>query len=84
MGASQRRIELSMSAEDWIARSEAIPFVRFVPVDNRIAVRSVELPPPFHADPADRMIVATALTLGAAVVTKDQKIRPYPHVKTLW
>ena len=42
----------------------------------------VELPEPIHADPADRIIIATALSLGATVVTKDGKILAYPHVKT--
>ena len=38
----------------------------------------------FHEDPADRIIVATALSLSAALVTKDSKLRDYPHVETLW
>jgi PIN domain nuclease of toxin-antitoxin system len=52
-------------------------------VDNVIARLAVELPDPLHADPADRIIIATALSLGATVVTKDTKILAYPHVKTL-
>ena len=42
------------------------------------------LPPPLHPDPADRIIIATALQLGATLITKDQKIRDYPHVTTVW
>lgn len=34
-----------------------------MPVDNEIAVKSVELPGEFHKDPADRIIVATARKL---------------------
>ncbi|MFY8131251.1 MAG: PIN domain-containing protein, partial [Burkholderiaceae bacterium] len=45
---------------------------------------STELPGDFHKDPADRMIVATARKLAAALVTKDEKIRSYAHVKTVW
>jgi len=73
-----------MEAEDWIARSESLPFLDFVPVDNRIAIRSTRLPGSFHADPADRIIVATTLLLGATLITKDDKLRRYPHVDTLW
>lgn len=78
------RMELTMDVEDWVARSESIPYLSFVPVDNRIAVRSVALPGVFHPDPADRIIVATAQMLGASVVTKDEKIQNYPHVDSLW
>jgi len=78
------RLELRMDVEDWVAESENLPFLEFVPVDNRIAAHSTALPGSFHADPADRMIVATARTLGAHVVTKDRKIRRYRHVKTIW
>ena len=35
-------------------------------------------------DAADRIIVATARTLGATLITKDDKLRRYPHVETLW
>ena len=69
------RLELSMAAPDWLASLEALPFLSFVPVDNRIALRSVELPPPLHEDPADRVIVATALTIGALVARRLQQGR---------
>ena len=52
------RLELTLDVSDWIAKCEAAPFIRFVPVDNRIALRSVELPSFPHSDPADRIIVA--------------------------
>jgi PIN domain nuclease of toxin-antitoxin system len=78
------RLELTMPVEDWIARSEALPFVRFIALDNRIALRSNRLPGEIHEDPADRIIIATALTLGAPLVSKDAKIRDYPHVNTIW
>lgn len=78
------RLELTTDVEDWIAASEALPFFRFVPIDNRIAVRANFLPGELHEDPADRIIVATALLMGATLITKDRKIRGYSHVETLW
>jgi PIN domain nuclease of toxin-antitoxin system len=78
------RLELSMDVADWVAKSEALPFLRFVPVDNGIALRSVLLPAPLHNDPADRIIIATTLQLGATLITKDEKLRAYPHVRTAW
>ena len=82
--ASKDRLQFTMDARDWIAKSEALPFIHFVPLDNTIAIRSVRLPEPFHKDPADRIIVATAMTMGAPVVSSDARILEYPHVKTIW
>ncbi|MCI0347470.1 MAG: type II toxin-antitoxin system VapC family toxin [Chloroflexi bacterium] len=44
-----------------------------VPIHGAIAVAAAELPT-FHGDPADRMVVATALDLGAELVTADDRI----------
>jgi PIN domain nuclease of toxin-antitoxin system len=81
---SKKRLLLSMEVADWIKKSEMLPFVNFIPVDNSIAVKSVNLSPPFHSDPADRIIIATAISLGASLITKDERILEYPHVKTIW
>lgn len=78
------RLELTLDVGEWVARSEALPFVRFVPVDNAVALASVNLPGDFHPDPADRIIVATALQHKARLVTRDDRLRRYPHVKTVW
>ncbi len=78
------RLELSVAVRDWVRKTEGLPFVRFVPLDNTIGLRSVLLPGEFHADPADRIIAATALTMGIPLVTKDDKILTYPHVRTIW
>lgn len=78
------RLELTMDPSDWISRCESLPFLRFVPVDNHIALRSVQLPGPLHEDPADRIIVATAQSLGASLVTKDRRLRRYRHVRSVW
>ncbi len=84
MLVSKGRLELTIDAGDWLRKAEALPFITFVPVDNTIAMRAVSLPGHFHADPADRIIVATAMTIGAKLVTKDRKILDYPHIETVW
>lgn len=81
---SRNRLRLALDVTEWIARTETLAPVRFVPVNNAVALRSVLLPPPFHADPADRIIVATALELGATLITRDRRIRDYAHVNTAW
>ena len=78
------RLELSMDVESWVAKSEALPFLHFIPVDNAIAMKSVRLPEPLHHDPADRIIIATAMQLGFPLVTRDRRILDYFHVRTVW
>lgn len=78
------RLVLAMEVNSWLATIAEIEAVRFVPVDVEIAAKSVELPGEFHKDPVDRMIVATARKLAVPLVTKDDKILNYPHVKTIW
>ena len=84
MLVARGRLQLTIDVRDWIRKSEGLPFVRFVPVDNTISLRSVYLPGEFHADPADRIITATALTMGIALITKDKKLRDYHHMTTVW
>ena len=78
------RLKLTMDVADWIAESEKLPFIQFIPVTNSIAIKSVSLPVPLHPDPAHRIIIATALSTGSSIVTKDKKISDYAHVKTIW
>ena len=80
----KERLKLSIDLRDWVRKTESLPFVRFMPVDNTISLRSVTLPGQFHPDPADRIITATAMTMGLPLVTKDDKIISYPHVQTIW
>jgi prevent-host-death family protein len=46
------------------------------PIEETICRRSVEFPD-IHTDPADRMILATAVELGCAVVSEDPRFRAY-------
>ncbi len=84
MLATRGRLVLSLDVARWLDFVSAIDTVTFVPVDNEIGVKSVDLPGPFHKDPADRMIIATARKFGVALVSADEKIRAYSHVKTIW
>lgn len=78
------RLQLTVDLEIWMAHVEALPFVRFVPVDNRLAVAAVRLEDFPHRDPADRIIVATALALGATLITADRRLQGYRRLKTAW
>lgn len=84
MLVAKGRLELTLDVQDWIAHTEAVEFVESIPVTNHIALRSVMLPDGAPADPADRLIVATARYLGVPLVTRDRRLQDYPHVDTVW
>ena len=77
------RLNLAIDVDTWIKTVSEIEGVSFVPVDNKVAIESTRLPGEFHKDPADRMIVALARVLSASLVTADEKILKYQHVKTI-
>ncbi len=77
------RLVLTMEVGQWLATVTKIQGLGFMPVDTDIAVNAVALAD-FHKDPADRMIVATARRLSASLVTKDEKIRAYRQIRTIW
>ncbi|MFV2054968.1 MAG: type II toxin-antitoxin system VapC family toxin [Thiohalomonadales bacterium] len=80
----KRRLTLTMDVSAWIATTAAIDSVRYVAIDNAIAIESVNLPGNFHKDPADRMITAMARHHNVPLLTADERIRNYNYVKTIW
>jgi len=75
--AAKGRVALDLPPPAWLERFLALPGVRLLPLSATAALASSFLPEPFHGDPADRMLVATARELGAALVTRDERILAY-------
>ena len=84
---SKGRIALPMPAQKWITRALDIPQIKLLGLNEaEVVLDSCHLPDAFHADPADRFLVATARVHNAPLVTADKRILDYSklgHVKTL-
>ena len=78
------RLGISCATEDWINSALEMPKIRIIPLSPRIAYASTVLPQPFHSDPADQIIVASAREEKAAILTRDEKIRSYKGAKSFW
>jgi PIN domain nuclease of toxin-antitoxin system len=70
--AAKKRIDLHRDALEWIREALSRPGVSLVQLEPEIAVASTRLPFEMHADPADRILVATARHLGATLLTADK------------
>jgi PIN domain nuclease of toxin-antitoxin system len=77
------RIDLDRDVAAWLSAALSYPGVRLIDLTPEIAVESTRLPGSFHRDPADQIIVATARALKCELVTSDQKILVYKHVRTI-
>ena len=84
MLVNRGRLALSFDVEHWLALLSSHPSVRLLALDPAVAVASTRLPEPFHADPADRFLVAQARELGIPLLSADSKIRAYGHVRSHW
>lgn len=65
------RLKLGADAMQWVHAALARPGTQLAPLEPEIAVESTRLPFEMHADPADRILVATARHSGATLVTAD-------------
>jgi len=80
----KKRLTISMDGFTWIKEALEMPKLRVVELSPEIAYHSTQLPAPFHDDPADQIIVATARIENATLLTIDQLIQGYPHVRSAW
>lgn len=78
------QLALDRPLEEWLDAATSADGLQIAEVTRAILVDSCRLPQPFHGDPADQIIVATTRSLSATLVTKDARVRDYPHVRTTW
>jgi PIN domain nuclease of toxin-antitoxin system len=79
---SKGRIQLDTSLESFLQEIES----RFIilPISGRACARAMALPATYPKDPADRIIGATALVEGLALLTADREIRRSRAVQIIW
>jgi PIN domain nuclease of toxin-antitoxin system len=71
---SKKRLKLDRDVLAWMLDALAMPGISQAALAPEIAVASTRLPFEMHADPADRILVATARHLGATLVTADRAL----------
>lgn len=77
------RVSFPSDCLSWLQKAVDLQGISLVSLTPEIAVLSNRLPGNFHDDPADRIIVATALQTKARLVTRDSKILRYSQTSAL-
>lgn len=79
----KQQLDIGMAIEEFARRIERSGTVEVVAVDTTLWLMSLSLRWN-HRDPADRVIVATALAKGVPLLTADEAIRGFNGVTTVW
>jgi PIN domain nuclease of toxin-antitoxin system len=83
MLVSKGRLKLDRAPLEWVNEALSDDFCKVIPISPAIAVTAGTLEG-FHGDPADRLIVATAIQTGVPLVTRDRQIRDFGRVDSVW
>jgi len=78
------KLIIPMDIYRWYNLAANYPATVIEPVSPLDTIDSTKLPGDFHKDPADRIIIAFARRQCADLLTCDQKILAYEHVKAIW
>lgn len=76
----RKRLTLAGQLRTWISETLQALRAETIPVTHEVALAAYELPGEFHRDPADRILVATAVVHNFTLMTADNRILEYPHL----
>ena len=77
------QLAIKGSLERWIRRSLELIQARTLEISHDVAIEAYALPQPFHRDPADRLLAATARRHELTLVTADERLLAYSAVATI-
>jgi PIN domain nuclease of toxin-antitoxin system len=80
---AKRRLRVEADAAQFIEDLVHGRELRILPITPRIAVLA-QSDDFGHGDPADRIIAATAIAHGAALVSADKHLQRVPGLRVLW
>ncbi len=78
-----KRLIIPIDVNLWIKQALNYSPINLIQLTPEIALKSTQLPEGFHNDPADQIIVATALFYDIPLLTSDKRIRNYKPVNTI-
>ena len=79
-GILRTQSTVERAVETILSRSAVV----VMPITAEVAAIATQFSDDYPKDPADRLIGATALAAGMALVTRDERIRQHHRLKTIW
>lgn len=79
----KKKLELPLSPDIWFKKAISLHGIDEITINSEILVHSASLPP-IHNDPADRIIISTAMIHKAKIISKDKIVKKYPDVSVIW
>ena len=79
---THRRVDFTGTPEAFVEEISSRTAV--FPITQTIAILANRLPATYPSDPCDRLIGATAMSEGFALVTKDRTIQNCNQIRTIW
>lgn len=80
---AKKRLDFGISAVEFFNLYHQKRQLNVHSINANIAQLSVNFDKSVNNDPADRLILATALTYQATLITDDENLKAFPQVKTL-
>ncbi len=80
----KEKIVLNRPLEEWIGDALSHPKIELRPLSVKETIICTQLPGNFHHDPADRIIAASCLIHNIPLISKNQLIKDWGYVKTVW
>ena len=77
----KRQLILDRALDQWLDEAVVAQGLGVFEMTRPILIESCQLPQPFHGDPADQILAATARRHGAAMVAKEHQIRSYAQIQ---
>ena len=78
-----KKLQLPLTPDEWLEKNMELLNILEIPIHNKEAILSTKLPY-HHNDPADRIIIATALQYNLNILTPDKYIKNYTEINTIW
>lgn len=83
MLVTKGRLVLTMPLDNWVNKVVGLEEVEVIDINWKLALTANLIDYP-HPDPADRLIISTALEHKLKLITKDKRINSYQKVETIW
>lgn len=80
----KKRLIISCDTQEWIDNALQMQKLKLMHLTPGILLKSTTLPQPFHNDPADQIIVATARQKQVPIISKDTRMLNYHHAEIIW